>query len=57
MYVVIGRSFLARFHVNRFRFFLRCEDVCQTSYADKKGKYQDQKGLTLPFVVGANHRE
>jgi dCTP deaminase len=37
--------------------FLRSEEVCQTSYADKKGKYQDQKGLTLPFVVGANHRE
>src|SRR5207249_3242845 len=37
--------------------FLCCEDVCHTSYADKKGKYQDQKGLTLPFVVGANHRE
>jgi len=33
--------------------FLRTESVCQTSYADKKGKYQDQKGLTLPFVVGA----
>ena len=33
--------------------FLRTEAVCQTSYADKKGKYQDQKGLTLPFVVGA----
>ena len=25
------------------------------SYGDKKGKYQDQKGLTLPFVVGSNH--
>ena len=36
--------------------FLRAEAVCQTSYADKKGKYQDQKGLTLPFVVGDNHR-
>jgi dCTP deaminase len=33
--------------------FLRTEDVCQVSYADKKGKYQDQKGLTLPFVLGA----
>jgi dCTP deaminase len=32
--------------------FLRGEAVCQTSYGDKKGKYQDQKGLTLPFVVG-----
>jgi dCTP deaminase len=32
--------------------FLRGEAVCRTSYADKKGKYQDQKGLTLPFVTG-----
>ena len=31
--------------------FLKGEAVCKTSYADKKGKYQDQKGLTLPFVV------
>jgi dCTP deaminase len=30
--------------------FLRADQVCRTSYADKKGKYQDQKGLTLPFV-------
>ncbi len=33
--------------------FFRGEGVCRTSYADKKGKYQDQKGLTLPFVTGA----
>jgi dCTP deaminase len=33
--------------------FLRTEAVCRTSYADKKGKYQDQKGLTLPFVTGS----
>jgi deoxycytidine triphosphate deaminase/intein/homing endonuclease len=33
--------------------FLRGEAVCHTSYGDKRGKYQDQKGLTLPFVVGA----
>ena len=26
--------------------------LCEKSYADKKGKYQDQRGLTLPFVVG-----
>jgi dCTP deaminase len=37
--------------------FLRAEAACQTSYADKKGKYQDQKGLTLPFVLGANGQE
>jgi len=30
--------------------FLKAEAVCKVSYADKKGKYQDQKGLTLPFV-------
>jgi dCTP deaminase len=36
--------------------FLRTEAVCRTSYADKKGKYQDQKGLTLPFVTGSHHR-
>jgi dCTP deaminase len=35
--------------------FVRADDVCRTSYADKQGKYQDQKGLTLPFVVGSNH--
>lgn len=35
--------------------FLRGEAVCRTSYGDKRGKYQDQKGLTLPFVVGADH--
>jgi dCTP deaminase len=33
--------------------FLRGEAVCQISYGDKKGKYQDQKGLTLPFVLGS----
>jgi len=30
----------------------RGEGVCETSYGDKRGKYQDQKGLTLPFVLG-----
>ncbi len=30
--------------------FLRGEGVCKTSYGDKRGKYQDQKGLTLPIV-------
>ncbi|HMP02967.1 MAG TPA: dCTP deaminase [Gemmatales bacterium] len=32
--------------------FLRADQVCHKSYADKRGKYQDQKGLTLPFVDG-----
>jgi dCTP deaminase len=31
--------------------FFRAEAACKKSYADKKGKYQDQTGLTLPFVV------
>ena len=30
--------------------FFRTEAVCRVSYADKKGKYQDQEGLTLPRV-------
>ncbi len=30
--------------------FLKADRVCAVSYADKKGKYQDQEGLTLPKV-------
>ena len=30
--------------------FLKGERVCAVSYADKSGKYQDQRGLTLPKV-------
>ncbi len=30
--------------------FFRAQEFCKVSYADKKGKYQDQTGLTLPFV-------
>ena len=33
--------------------FFKTDALCEKSYADKKGKYQDQKGLTLPFVVGS----
>ena len=28
--------------------FLKADQVCETSYADRKGKYQAQKGVTLP---------
>ena len=28
--------------------FLQSDEVCEVSYADKKGKYQGQQGLTLP---------
>jgi dCTP deaminase len=37
--------------------FLRTDAPCRTSYADKVGKYQDQKGLTLPFVLGSNGKK
>jgi dCTP deaminase len=30
--------------------FLKGDQVCSISYADKSGKYQDQVGLTLPKV-------
>jgi len=30
--------------------FLKAEEVCETSYRDKTGKYQAQKGITLPKI-------
>lgn len=30
--------------------FLESDEVCQTSYKDRGGKYQDQVGVTLPEV-------
>lgn len=30
--------------------FLKADRICEQSYADKAGKYQDQSGLTLPRV-------
>ena len=27
------------------------QEVCETSYADRKGKYQNQSGLTLPRIL------
>ncbi len=30
--------------------FLKGESVCEMSYADRKGKYQGQRGVTLPKV-------
>lgn len=30
--------------------FLRAEDVCRVSYADRHGKYQKQQGIVLPRV-------
>lgn len=30
--------------------FLESDEVCGTSYADRQGKYQGQKGVTLPMT-------
>jgi dCTP deaminase len=30
--------------------FLEADEVCMTSYADRKGKYQAQKGIVLPKI-------
>ena len=30
--------------------FFEADEECRTSYADKKGKYQKQTGITLPTV-------
>ena len=32
--------------------FLRGDAICRVSYADKKGKYQNQTGITNPIVEG-----
>jgi dCTP deaminase len=31
--------------------FLESDEVCETSYADRQGKYQGQKAITAPKVV------
>lgn len=33
--------------------FTKGNEACETSYADKKGKYQGQKGVTLPICEAA----
>jgi len=30
--------------------FLQSDEVCETSYQDRGGKYQDQRGVTLPRI-------
>src|ERR1051326_3503668 len=32
--------------------FFRADEICARRSEERRGKYQDQKGLTLPFVVG-----
>ena len=34
--------------------FLKGDDICETSYKDRAGKYMDQTGVTLPKVMGKN---
>jgi len=31
--------------------FLQGDEVCETSYRDKSGKYQGQEGITLPRIL------
>lgn len=31
--------------------FLEADELCSVSYADRKGKYQKQKSIVLPFVI------
>jgi dCTP deaminase len=37
--------------------FFLAQEECETSYADRKGKYQHQTGLTLPRILAATPRE
>jgi len=34
--------------------FLAGDGICETSYADKKGKYQGQQQITLPRIETGN---
>jgi deoxycytidine triphosphate deaminase len=36
--------------------FFESDEECQVSYADKKGKYQRQTGITLPKVPAGSAR-
>ena len=36
--------------------FFEGNEPCETSYADKKGKYQEQQGLTLPRLLATRTR-
>jgi len=36
--------------------FLQGDEACETTYADRKGKYQSQKGITLPRILKAKDR-
>ena len=33
--------------------FLESDELCETSYKDRKGKYQAQRGITLPRILQA----
>jgi dCTP deaminase len=33
--------------------FLKASEICETSYADRQGKYMKQQGITLPIVPKA----
>jgi dCTP deaminase len=35
--------------------FFGVDDICQISYADKKGKYQAQRAITLPKSLTSPH--
>lgn len=35
--------------------FFRAESSCETSYKDRKGRYQGQQGITLPNVKSVDH--
>jgi len=31
--------------------FLQGDEPCETTYSDRKGKYQSQRGITLPRIL------
>ncbi len=37
--------------------FLQGDEACETTYADRKGKYQSQTGITLPRILKTDTKE
>ena len=42
-------EYLISFYIHVVQ-IIQSDEVCETSYRDKKGKYQKQTGITLPKI-------
>lgn len=50
-FIVLGHSGTAKIYANEGvaqMLFLQSDEACEVSYKDRGGKYQGQRGVTLP---------